>query len=78
MPKYTSLKWAASSAIGYKNHTNEATTSDNIYLRSSAVLLMVAEAYAQGGQDAQAKALLDKLLAARTKSGKTWGFIASS
>lgn len=71
MPKYTSLKWAASSAIGYKNHTNEATTSDNIYLRSSAVLLMVAEAYAQGGQDAQARALLDKLLAARTKSGAT-------
>lgn len=71
MPRYTSLKWAASSAIGYGNHTNDATTSDNIYLRSSAVLLMVAEAYAQDGQEAQAKAMLDKLLAARTISGAT-------
>lgn len=69
MPKYTSFKWAASSAIGYKNHTNAAATADNIYLRSSAVLLMVAEAYAQNGQDAQAKAMLDKLLKARTKTG---------
>jgi hypothetical protein len=69
MPKYTSFKWAASSAIGYGNHTNQSTISDNIYLRSSAVLLMTAEAYAQSGQDAQAIALLDKLLAARTIDG---------
>ncbi len=69
VPALTSFKWAASEAIGYANHTNDATTSDNIYLRSSAVLLMVAEAYAQDGKDAQAKALLDKLLAARTVSG---------
>ena len=69
MPKYTSLKWAASSAIQEPAHSNDKQTSDNIYLRSSAVLLMVAEAYAQSGQDAQAKALLDKLLAARTLPG---------
>ena len=71
MPKYTSFKWAASSAIGYGNHTNESTVTDNIYLRSSAVLLMTAEAYAQNGNDAQATALLDKLLAARTVEGAT-------
>ena len=70
MPQYTSLKWGASSAIGFGNHTNESTVSDNIYLRSSAVLLMTAEAYAHLGQEAQSKALLDKLLAARTLPGK--------
>lgn len=71
MPKYTSLKWAASSAIGYdgKNHDNSHTTSDNIYLRTSAVWLMLAEAYAQSGQEAKAKETLDKLLAARTLPG---------
>lgn len=70
MPQYTSLKWGASSAIGFVNHTNESTVSDNIYLRSSAVLLMTAEAYAHLGKDAEAKALLDKLLEARTLPGK--------
>ena len=69
MPKYTSLKWAASSAIGYANHTNDATTSDNIYLRSSAVLLMLAEAYAQKGEQSNAEAALNKLLAARSLPG---------
>ena len=69
MPQYTSLKWAASSAIGYPSHSNDAATADNIYLRSSAVLLMVAEAYAQSGKEAEAKALIDKLLAARTVDG---------
>ena len=69
MPKYTSLKWAASSAIGYKNHTNDANTSDNVYLRSSAVWLMLAEAYAQKGDNAKAEETLNKLLAARTVKG---------
>ena len=52
IPAYTTLKWAASSAIEHngKNHTNQYTTSDNIYLRSSAVWLMLAEAYAQSGR----------------------------
>ncbi len=73
MPKYTSLKWAASSAIGYnnQNHNNQYTISDNIYLRSSAVWLMLAEAYAQSGQDAKAKETLNKLLEARTIEGAT-------
>ena len=71
IPAYTTLKWAASSAIEHngKNHTNQYTTSDNIYLRSSAVWLMLAEAYAQSGQEAKAKETLDKLLAARTLPG---------
>lgn len=73
MPAYTSLKWAASSAIEHNNanHDNRYNTSDNIYLRSSAVWLMLAEAYAQNGQEAKAKETLDKLLAARTKTGTT-------
>lgn len=72
MPKYTSLKWAASSAIGYngKNHSNQYTVSDNIYLRTSAVWLMLAEAYAQSGQEAKAKETLNKLLEARTIDGR--------
>ena len=69
MPAYTSLKWAASSAIGYENHTNAKTTSDLIYLRSSAAWLMLAEAYAQSGQEGKAKETLNKLLAARTITG---------
>ena len=72
MPKYTSLKWAASSSIGHKGemHDNKYTVSDNIYLRTSAVWLMLAEAYAQSGQDAMAKQTLNKLLEARTIEGR--------
>ena len=72
MPKYTSLKWAASSSIGHNGemHDNKYTVSDNIYLRTSAVWLMLAEAYAQSGQDAMAKQTLNKLLEARTIEGR--------
>lgn len=70
IPAYTNLKWAASSAIGYANHANHASVSDFIYYRSSAALLMLAEAYAQSGQEAQAKQTLNKLLAARTLPGR--------
>lgn len=72
MPKYTSLKWAASSSIGHNGemHDNKYTVSDNIYLRTSAVWLMLAEAYAQNGQDAMAKQTLNKLLEARTIEGR--------
>lgn len=69
MPAYTNLKWAASEATGYSNHDNSSNTADFIYMRSSTVLLMGAEAYAQSGQDSQAKELLNRLLAARTKVG---------
>ena len=72
MPKYTSLKWAASSSIGHNGemHDNKYTVSDNSYLRTSAVWLMLAEAYAQSGQDAMAKQTLNKLLEARTIEGR--------
>lgn len=72
MPKYTSLKWAASSSIGHNGemHDNKYTVSDNIYLRTSAVWLMLAEAYAQSGQDAMGKQTLNKLLEARTIEGR--------
>ena len=72
MPKYTSLKWAASSSIGHNGemHDNKYTVSDNIYLRTSAVWLMLAEAYAQSGQDAMAKQTLNKMLEARTIEGR--------
>lgn len=69
MPAYTNLKWAASEAFGYTNHDNTHNVADFVYLRSSSLLLMGAEAYAQSGQDSQAKALLNRLLAARTKVG---------
>lgn len=69
LPAYTNLKWAATEGKGYTNHDNSHNTADFVYLRSSAVLLMGAEAYAQSGQDEQAKALLNRLLAVRTKVG---------
>ncbi len=41
------------------------------YMRSSEVLLMKAEAQAQPGDEAGAKATLNQLLAARTRNGET-------
>lgn len=70
MPKYTSLKFAATEAIGNTNKSHQETTSDLIYIRTSTVRLMLAEAYAQSGQDAKAKEQLNILLAARTLPGK--------
>ena len=69
MPKYTSLKWGATCGLGQKNHDVSNTFANSCWLRKSAVLLMVAEAYAQKGDTSSAKALLDKLLAARTLPG---------
>lgn len=73
VPQYTNLKWAASSFMDYKNHSNDGTKADFIYMRSSTAYLMLAEAYAQNTQDSQgqakAKAILNTLLAARTKAG---------
>lgn len=66
--KEATMKWAATQAIG-ETERNEYSYSDDICIRSSEVYLMLAEAYAQQGKDSDAKATLDKLLAARTKSG---------
>ena len=41
----------------------------DIYMRTSELLLMKAEAYAQQGNDTEAKNVLNTLLAARTKEG---------
>ena len=69
MPAYTSLKWGATCGLGMTNHDVKNTYANSCWCRSSAVLLMTAEAYAQSGKDSEAKALLDKLLAARTIEG---------
>lgn len=71
MPAYTSLKWGATCGLGQTNHDVDNNYANSCWLRSSAVVLMVAEAYAQSGNDAAAKNLLNKLLAARTLPGQT-------
>lgn len=72
VPKYTNLKYAATESRDKASiHDNSTYLTDLTYYRSSAAYLMLAEAYAQQGQTAQAKAVLDKLLAARTKAGQT-------
>ena len=69
MPKYTSLKWGATCGLDQTNHSIENTFANSCWLRKSAVLLMVAEAYAQSGNTTGAKSLLNQLLAARTLPG---------
>ena len=70
VPKYTNLKYAATeSRDGATIHDNSKWLTDFPYYRSSAAYLMLAEAYAQQGKTSEAKAALDKLLAARTKAG---------
>lgn len=70
VPKYTNLKYAATeSRDGATIHDNSKWLTDFPYYRSSAAYLMLAEAYAQQNKTSEAKAALDKLLAARTKAG---------
>ena len=69
IPKYATLKWAASIAKGRTERTNHMEC-DNIIFRASEAYLMLAEAYAQDGKDSQAKDVLNTLLKARTKAGK--------
>lgn len=73
IPSYTNTKFAATHGLGSndKSEVSTATSSTCYYMRSSEVLLMKAEAEAQSGNEAAAKATLDKLLAARTKAGET-------
>lgn len=72
VPKYTNLKYAATeSRDGATIHDNSKWLTDFPYYRSSAAYLMLAEAYAQQGKTSEAKNVLDKLLAARTKAGST-------
>lgn len=67
--KYANTKFAATTCAGTAKRDVNGY-GDNIIIRSSEVTLMLAEAYAQSGKDAMAKDVLNKLLAARTKTGK--------
>lgn len=69
IPEYSSLKFAATLAKGVTVRDHQIIC-DNYIFRSSEAYLMLAEAYAQSGQDAKAKDVLNTLLAARTKAGK--------
>jgi len=69
--KMSNLKWAATIASDQTARTTDKQNSDVILIRSSEVLLMLAEAQATSGDEAGAKATLNKLLAARTKAGAT-------
>jgi hypothetical protein len=68
LPKYTNLKWGATISL-QQTGRNSDLNCDHTYYRASEVLLMMAEAQASSGQDAAAKITLNKLLAARTKTG---------
>lgn len=70
IPTMATLKFGATICKG-ASARDWNQSCDNIIFRSSEVYLMLAEAYAQDGQDALAKSTLNKLLAARTKAGAT-------
>jgi hypothetical protein len=71
IPTYTNLKFAATHGLGSTNKIDVGASS-TYYMRVSEVLLMKAEAEAMTpATEAAAKATLDKLLAARTKTGMT-------
>ncbi|MDR1455069.1 MAG: RagB/SusD family nutrient uptake outer membrane protein [Tannerella sp.] len=70
IPTYSNLKFAATEVGGKKEPTDLANL-DVCYMRTSEVLLMKAEAQAQNGDENGAKATLNTLLAARTKTGET-------
>ena len=70
IPAYTNIKFAATHGIGSTNK-NDVGTVTCYYMRTSEVLLMKAEAQAQLANEAGAKTTLNRLLAARTKTGAT-------
>jgi hypothetical protein len=74
IPTYSNLKYAATHGIEGKDDTEKQTTTslgtlDICYMRTSEVLLVKAEAQAKNGDEAGAKATLNKLLAARSADG---------
>lgn len=71
IPAYTNLKWAATIASDESTRRHDRSNSDVVLLRTSEVVLMLAEAQAQSGDEQGAKTTLNKLLAARTKAGTT-------
>jgi hypothetical protein len=70
IPAYTNLKFAANYGLG-SNNMADAGISSFCNFRTSEVLLMKAEAQAMSGDESGAKSTLNKLLAARTRSGAT-------
>ena len=68
LPSYTNLKWGATICL-QQSARCEKSNCDKPYIRSSEIVLMLAEAYAEAGQEAQAKSTLNTLLAARTRTG---------
>lgn len=68
IPSYINLKFAATHGVGSDDKKNVGDVSC-YYMRSSEVLLMKAEAYAQADRATEAKETLDILLAARTRKG---------
>lgn len=68
LPAYTNLKWGATISL-QQSARNSDLNCDYTYYRTSEVLLMLAEAQASSSQEAAAKVTLNKLLAARTRTG---------
>jgi len=74
IPSYTNLKFAATHGLASEtaNDTKaNVNRCDWFMMRSSEVLLMLAEAQLASGSEAAAKTTLNKLLAARTRAGAT-------
>lgn len=71
LPKYANLKYGATIHQNATERSLVSVGSDLVYLRSSEVWLMLAEAQYMAGKEGDAKATLNKLLAARTKAGAT-------
>ncbi len=70
IPSHTNIKFAATHPLGGGEKRNVGA-STAFYMRTSEVLLMKAEAEAQGVSEGAAKTTLDRLLAARTRTGST-------
>ena len=69
LPKYSNLKFGATIHQNATVRSHITVGSDVVLYRTSEVWLMLAEAQYQAGKEADAKATLNKLLAARTKAG---------
>jgi len=69
LPSYINFKFASTQGFdGVGIHSDQTTA---VYMRTSEVLLMKAEAQAQSGDGSGAEATLNVLLAARTRTGAT-------
>ncbi len=69
LPKYANLKFGATIHQNAKERSYTSVGSDVVLYRTSEVWLMLAEAQYMAGKEADAKATLNRLLAARTKAG---------